>query len=241
MLRLSFISIVALAAFEARAGVQTFNDPAAFVAALQQAGLAPAPALTFERLAPGTLLPTGQQIAGYPGFWSFQDWVDDPGFFVPVAAEVTDYFPTHSPLNGLGLSSAWGRFLPGDRVGVFHGGGTQVRAVGLVVVTTPYVPAGAITLSTPLGSVSNLDSPFAVFGQGQASTEGHFLGVIADTPIIGCELSSAPLSGVFAWTLDTVYGSMPAAAIPASSPQTLGLLAASLGLGAALLIRRHNA
>lgn len=235
------IPILFLGASKASAGVQTFNDPAAFVSALQQAGLAAGPALTFEQLPAGTLFASNQPIPGYPGFWNFQNWVDDPGFFVPESAEVTDYFPTHSPANGLGLLSAWGRFLPGDRVGVFHGAGTEVRAVGMVIVTTPYVPAGAITLSTPFGSVSNLDAPFAVFGQGQTATEGHFLGVIADAPIIGYDVSSTPLSGVFAWTLDTVYGSVPVAAVPVSSPVALGLLGVSLAVAGALVFRRSGA
>jgi hypothetical protein len=233
--------LMALLAPVALADVQTFNDPGAFLAALQQAGLDTNATLTFEQIPAGTTLTFGQPVGGYPGLWQFYDWRDQQGAYIPSDARVTDYFPTHSAPNSLGLPGAWGRFLPGDRIAVFHGAGpqSQVRAVGVVVVTTRLAPAGAISLITPQAVVANTATPFAMFGSGESATEGHFLGVLSDQPIIGFEIGSAPLSGVFAWTADTLYAGVPAAAIPATSTLTLGLLAGVLVLAAARLMRRR--
>lgn len=186
----------------------TYTDPGAFMDAVASAGFGGGEHYDFDDLPAGTVIPFGSPIPpGTTKPWQPYQWQYDSGLFLPVNGLITDAFDAASGENAFGLDTPPGRFLPGDYLDVDSGAGLPQYAVGLMLIASPLVPAGAVTLEAGPLSVANADAPLTVLPDGG---EVYFLGILSDTPFTRFTIASDPFSGVFAYTIDDVWQVVPA-------------------------------
>ncbi len=192
-----------------------YTDPEMFDAAIEDAGYTLTSVFDFDELEAGTRIPYGGSIPpDEDKSWFFYDWLYETGDWVEASGLITNLTDATSGDNSLGLNSDYERFLPGDYIEVRHDVDDPGYAVGLFVITSPFMPGGLVTLTAGDTIIANDDTPFDVLRDGR---EAFFLGVVSDTPFLSFSVGSKPLAGVFDYSIDDVVQYVPA-------PATIGLL-----------------
>src|SRR2546422_3688711 len=120
--------------------------------------------------------------------WTFYHWQYETGQIRPCDGFITDTTDTTSGQNSLGLSysGSYGRFLPGDLMTILSQPDDPKYAIGMMIVTSPFAPAGVIQLSIPGGSIGIAAMPNAILPDGR---EAHFVGLLSDTPFFSSTVS----------------------------------------------------
>jgi hypothetical protein len=182
VIRLLFV-VTPLLCLPSRTVADSFDDPAAFVAALSS----PSRSEGFDALADQEL------VSVLRGHGYSEDILGES----PMA---TSAFATASPSLSLGLDNGDAAFQDGDVLSISFP--TPMLAVGIVVVTSDPAQAGEIVLLTPFGASPNQAAPHSVFPDGGRA---YFVGFVSTHPFSSVSLDfAADGDAHFVYTVDDV-------------------------------------
>lgn len=199
------------------AGVQVYTDPAQYAAAT--AGLSGEIIVDFESETPGSLIADGGKL----GNITFNYDLGGPEL------TIADFFDAVSGANMLGADKIFGLFFTPDGFSMQFD--EPVQAVGLYIVTEPFITLAPNSLTLTAGGVTvqTVSSPTVVLPD---LGWGFFLGLVADTQQEAFSTavfeSTTPSGGNFTFNIDDISTfpvPAPAAPVPVDLIVPLTLLA----------------